>query len=131
MDTNDNNNFSIKKRLSSFGYAFKGLRYMFRTQHNSRIHLVAAAIVVLFGFIFSVNKIEWCLLIFAMGLVFFAELVNTAIEYLTDIISPGFNEKAGRVKDLAAGAVLISAIASAIIGLIIFIPKIAEYFGRF
>ncbi len=131
MKTDDNQKFSARKRITSFGYAFNGIGYMFRTQHNSRIHLAIAILVVICGLISRVSNLEWCLLIFAMGLVFFAELINTAIEYLIDIVSPEFQEKAGHAKDLAAGAVLLTAITSVIIGLVIFIPRISEIVGKF
>ncbi|MCD4729244.1 MAG: diacylglycerol kinase family protein [Bacteroidales bacterium] len=124
MNNSSQNKFSIKKRIQSFRYAFRGIGFMFKTQHNSQIHLVAAIIVVVFGFILNVSLIEWCLLIFAIGLVITAELINTSIEYLVDICSPEFNERAGKAKDIAAGAVLVAAIISAIIGLIIFLPKL-------
>ncbi len=120
----DKNKFSIKKRLLSFKYAFKGIGYMLKTQHNSLIHIVAAIVVIILAILFQVSLTEWCFLIFAIGFVISAELFNTAIEFLTDLSSPEYNMKAELAKDIAAGAVLISAITSAIIGLIIFLPKI-------
>ncbi|OQX79114.1 MAG: diacylglycerol kinase [Bacteroidetes bacterium 4484_249] len=120
----DKNNFSIKRRLLSFKYAFKGIGYMLKTQHNSLIHVAAAIIVIVLGILLKVSLTEWCFLVFAIVLVISAELFNTAIEFLTDIVSPDYNKKAALAKDIAAGAVLISAITSAIIGLIIFLPKI-------
>ena len=120
----DKNKFSIKKRLLSFKYAFKGIGYMLKTQHNSQIHIAAAFIVIVLGILFHVSLTEWCFLIFAIGLVISAELFNTAIEFLTDLTSPDYHRKAELAKDIAAGAVLITAITSAIIGLIIFLPKI-------
>lgn len=116
--------FSIHSRLKSFVYAFNGLRIFFGTQHNSFIQLTAAVFVILLGFKFKADIYEWCLLIFAIGLVFIAEVFNTSIEFLTDIVSPEYNEKAKKVKDVAAAGVLLSAIVSVIIGAIIFIPKI-------
>ena len=80
------------------------------------------------GLFFSVSTIEWCLLILAIAMVLCAEGMNTAIEFLTDLASPNFHELAGKTKDVAAGAVLISAIGAAIIGFIIFLPKIWAYF---
>lgn len=118
------NKFSSKARLKSFGYAFKGLAYFFRTQHNTWIQLVIAAIAVALGFYLKISSSEWCWIISCIGFVFVAELFNTAIETLTDLVSPDYNEKAGRVKDVAAGAVLIASITAAVVGLMIFIPKI-------
>ena len=118
-----NQKFSISKRMKSFKFAFRGISVFIKTQHNVWIHLSAAFIVIVLGVIFNVNFYEWCLLIFAIGFVLTAEIFNTAIEYFVDLISPEFNKKAGLIKDLAAGGVLISAITAAIIGLIIFLPK--------
>jgi len=83
-----------------------------------------AIVVVVFGFIYELSTTEWCLIIFAIGTVFSTEIINTALEYVSDLVSPEKNLKVKRIKDLAAGGVLISAIMAAIIGLIIFIPKI-------
>lgn len=124
MDSSSQNKFSIKKRLQSFIYAFNGIGYMFRTQHNSWIHLIAAIAVIIMGYIYKVSLVEWCLLIFAIGLVFTTEMINTSIEKFVDICSPDFNKKAGKAKDVAAGAVLVTAIVSVAIGLMIFLPKI-------
>ena len=115
--------FSIIARLKSFGYAINGIFYCLKTQHNFWIHLVAVAVVVSLGFLFDVSKAEWLFLIFAFGMVLSLEIVNTAIEFLVDLLSPEHQKIAGLAKDLAAGAVLIGAIAAAIIGLIIFVPK--------
>ncbi len=119
-----NNKFSLKKRAKSFVYAFKGIGVFVITQHNVWIHLVAAILVIVFGFVFNVNFYEWCLLVFAIGFVLTAEIFNTTIEYFVDFVSPELNKKAGLIKDMAAGGVLISAITAAIIGIIIFLPKI-------
>ena len=87
--------------------------------------------VIALGFLLNVSNFEWCLLIFAIGIVFTAELFNTAIEFLTDMISPGYDEKAGKVKDIAAAGVLIAAITSAIIGFIVFVPQLLKtYLGN-
>jgi diacylglycerol kinase (ATP) len=118
------NKFSSKARLKSFAYAFKGLSYFFRTQHNTWIQLVIAAVAVALGFYLHISSSEWCWISASIGFVLVAELFNTAIETLTDLVSPVFNEKAGRVKDVAAGAVLIASLTAAVIGAIIFIPKI-------
>jgi len=121
---NKETKFSIKNRIKSFDYAFQGLLYYIKTQHNAWIHLLAAIIVIILGFIYKLNVTEWCFIIFAIGLVFSFEIINTALEYVSDLVSPEKNLKVKRIKDLAAGGVLISAITAAIIGLIIFIPKI-------
>jgi diacylglycerol kinase (ATP) len=118
--------FSIKKRLKSFAFASKGFKIMIFTQHNAWIHTFAAVLVIALGLYFQITSIEWLFIILAIALVFAFELVNTALEFLVDYVSPEFSEKAGKIKDLAAAAVLVCAIAAAIIGVIIFVPYILE-----
>lgn len=114
----------LKKRLQSFRYAFAGLGYLFRSQPNARIHLVATALAIGLALWLECRPVEWAALIFAMGLVLAAEAFNTALETLTDLVSPQRHKLAGRTKDLAAAGVLISALTAAAIGLFIFLPKI-------
>lgn len=121
-------NFSVTKRIRSFHYAFKGIKLFLKSQHNAWIHTVSAISVIILGFIFKVNLVEWILLIFAISFVFVAEIFNTAIEYLANIISSDYSEKVKEIKDISAGAVLISAITSVIIGVIVFLPKILHLF---
>ena len=116
--------FSLRKRLVSFQYAFNGLKILIKEEHNARIHLFIACCVLIAGVIFKISIVEWITVIFCIGLVFALELINSAIENTADFISKEKNETIKKIKDLSAGAVLIAAIASAIIGLIIFIPKI-------
>jgi diacylglycerol kinase (ATP) len=120
--------FSWKARGRSFKFAICGLRDMLVSQHNARIHLTAAFLVTIIGLLLDISKIEWLLVFFSMGLVFCAETFNTAVECLVDLVSPEKNEKAKRIKDTAAGAVLIAAITAAAIGIFIFLPKIALKF---
>jgi diacylglycerol kinase (ATP) len=115
----------MKSRIRSFKYAIQGISQAV-SQPNMQIHLAIAAAVVVAGFILKISRTEWMLVVFAMGLVLSAECMNTAVEKLTDLVSPGHNELAGKVKDMAAGAVLICAAAAAVIGLIVFIPKMVE-----
>ena len=121
---NNNKKFSIGCRIKSVCFAIEGIATFFKTQHNAWIHAFAAILVVFAGFFFKVNSSEWCLLTFAIAFVLIAEMLNTAIEFLTDIVSPVYNQKAKMVKDVAAGAVLIASIAAVVIGLIVFLPKI-------
>ena len=111
--------------IKSFGYAIKGIVLLLTTEKNFMIHAIAAIAVIIAGFCFNVNPSEWCILFICIAMVFTAEGFNTAIEKLTDIVSPDQNEKAGVIKDMAAGAVLIAAVITVIIALIIFIPKIS------
>jgi len=116
--------FSICNRIKSFKYAFKGVFYAFKTQHNIWIHLAILALVVFFGFFFRISILEWIAIVVVSGFVLMAEVFNTAIEMFLDKFHPAKEETVGIVKDIAAGAVLIAAIAAAITGLLIFIPKI-------
>lgn len=114
----------LKNRIDSFGFAFKGVFDLIKTQINARIHLCAAFSVCILGYYFQITATEWCLCIFAISVVLAGEAFNTAIEYLTDLVSPDYHILAGKTKDVAAAGVLITAIGAAIVGLIIFLPKI-------
>jgi diacylglycerol kinase len=116
--------FSLRKRLVSFQYAFNGLKILIKEEHNARIHLFITCCVLIAGVVFKISIVEWITVIFCIGLVFALELINSAIENTADFISKEKNETIKKIKDLSAGAVLIAAIASAVIGLIIFLPRI-------
>ena len=115
---------SIKRLRKSFGYAFKGIDDVIKHEPNMKIHVVVAILVVIMAFILTLSIIEWIILVLLIGAVLAAETINTTIENLVDMYTNEYDEKAKVVKDTAAGTVLILAITSAIIGLIIFIPKI-------
>ncbi len=102
----------------------KGITYSFRSQFNMRFHFFAAAIVLITAFVLKVNRLELCILLFCISSVIAAELINTSIELNVDLAMPERNERAGHAKDIAAAAVLVVSIVSAIIGVIIFYPKI-------
>jgi undecaprenol kinase len=110
--------------MSGFVYASKGLVEAIRTQFNIRFHFAATIGVLALSIYFKLSTIEWCFILVSIGFMFTAELLNTAIEYLTDLVSPEFNDLAGKVKDIAAAAVLCAALVSASVGLIIFVPKV-------
>lgn len=114
----------MKKILKSFKYAFEGIKTGIKEEQNIKIHITIMVLVIIFGILFKISKAEWIICIILFSLVISMELINTAIENTVDLITKEKNEQAKIAKDVAAGAVLISAIASAIIGLIIFIPKI-------
>lgn len=116
--------FSVISRIRSFTYAFSGIYKAIITQHNLWIHLVMIVFVIVLGVFTDISTTEWLVVILCFGFVLSAEIFNSAVEVLTDLISPEYNPKAGLVKDMAAGAVLVTAIVSAIVGLIIFIPKL-------
>ena len=127
-DNNKKNPLSFERRINSFIYAIRGIKYLFKTQHNSSIQAIVSIFVIIFGFLFQISNLYWTWLILLIGLVFASELFNTAIENLTDIVSPEYNKKAGQVKDISAGGVLVCAIISVIIGLLIFLSKVMDLF---
>src|ERR1043166_6567485 len=116
----ENKQFSFSERLKSFSYAFQGIATFFRTPHNAWIHFVAAMIVVSLGFYFHISKGEWSLVVIAVALVFITEMLNTAVEFLTDLVSPQFHPLAKKAKDVAAASVLFAAVAAVILGGIVF-----------
>ena len=118
-----NQKFSLQQRLKSFSYAIKGLQTTVKYEHNTWIHLFATVLVIVFGFIYELTTFEWCWITLAIGLVVVTEILNTAIEHLTDLVSPEFHPLAKKTKDAAAGAVFIASIIAVIIGLMVFIPK--------
>lgn len=119
-----------KKRLrNSFKYAFEGVMTAYKTEQNLRIHTVVAILVIICGFVFKISNLEWFVCFILIGLVLMAEFFNTAFEHIVDMISPEFNIHAKNAKDMASSGVLAMAIISAIVGLIIFVPKIIELIG--
>ena len=114
----------MRRLIKSFGYALAGIAYTAKTQINFRIHLGVIVAVALTGWYLNLQAGDWLWIILAIGLVLVTESLNTAIEVLVDLVSPQYNKKAGHVKDIAAGAVLIAALIAVVIGLIIFVPKI-------
>ena len=116
--------FSISQRFKSFKYALEGIRTLFREEHNARIHAIAALVAIVLGFVLKISGNEWIALVIVMGLVFICELFNTSLEALADFVSPEKHPQIKKVKDLAAAAVLISALTAFITGIILIIPKI-------
>lgn len=123
-----NDGFTLRKRLRSFKFAFNGIKLLITREHNAWIHCFAAVCVIIAGVAFGISTTEWIAVTFAIGTVLAAEAVNSSIEAIADLVSPGYNEAIKHTKDLAAGAVLILAISAAIVGLIIFVPKVMEIF---
>ena len=120
--------YSLKKQLRSFHYAWNGLRTCARNEQNLRFHLVAAVVATGAGWAFDISRTEWALVCLCIGLVIGAEVMNTAIERLVDLVSPERQPLAGLVKDIAAGGVLVCAITAAVVGVIIFWPHVAGLF---
>jgi diacylglycerol kinase (ATP) len=114
-------------RLRSFRCALQGIGVMLRTQHNAWIHAAATVVVGVAGVAFGLSVSEWCWIVLAIVAVWTAEALNTAFELLTDVASPTFHPIAGKAKDVAAGAVLISAVGSIVIAALIFGPRLAAW----
>ncbi len=117
-------------RLRSFGYAFRGLAICFRTQANARLHALATVVALALGFALKLAAWEWCAVVIAIASVWTAECFNTAMEDMVDLVSPERRPLAGRIKDLASGAVLAAAIGAAAVGVIIFGPKLWALLAR-
>ena len=114
----------LQKHIASFRYAFKGIALLIKTQANARFHLLAGAVVIVVAWYLEVSALEWAVLALTIGAVLAAEGFNTALEFLTDLVSPDYHELAGKTKDVAAGAVLITAFAAIAVAACIFGPKI-------
>jgi len=118
--------FSIKERLMSFSYAFDGLKVLMKDEHNAWVHLSIAVLAVTGGFYFGISDMEWITVVICIGAVFSAEIFNTSIEHISNFIQPEKDIRIKAIKDLAAAGVVITALASLIVGLIIFIPRIID-----
>ena len=115
-------------RARSFRYAFKGIFLLFASQPNARIHLLAVGVIVVLGAYLGLSAMEWCLITLCIALVLLAEGINTALEFLTDLVSPEHHPLAGNAKDTAAGAVLLSVIVCGVVWGIVFLPKLYSWF---
>lgn len=110
----------LKARIRSFGYAFQGVVILVSTQPHARLHLLATVIVVAGGFLLKCHPWEWAAVLICIGMVWMAEAMNTALEFLADEVSLERRERIGRAKDVAAAGVLITAISTAVVaGLIV------------
>lgn len=118
----------MQKRIDSFRYAFNGLKVLIKTQVNFRIHIIVAIAVVMFGIALQIHPMEWVCIVLAMGFVIVCEAFNTSIEFVCDSITKEKNAEIGMAKDVGAGAVLISAITSVVVGLVVFVPKLTLMF---
>jgi len=114
----------LERRIHSFKYAFKGIAQVVKTQANMRIHLLASIVVLAFASYLRISANQWCILILTISVVLASEMFNTAVESLCDAVTTEQNRHIEEAKDIAAAAVLVTAIASVIIGLLIFIPYI-------
>ena len=117
-------NSSLKKFFGAFLSAFKGIGIAFKSERNIRLQMIAAVCVIVFGFVFAISVTEWLLILVLLAMVIAMELINTAIEKLSDVIQPEIDERIRIIKDISAGAVLWVSIMALIAGLLIFITKI-------
>lgn len=115
--------FNLRKLLLSFKFAFEGMVHSLRTEQNIRFHMLATVVVIITGVLTGLDKGEWIIILVLVGGMLSLELMNTAIERVVDLVSPGWQPLAKQAKDAAAGAVLVFATISAIIGILIFLPK--------
>ena len=110
----------LKNFLNSFRYALRGVWCILLTERNMRVHFFAAIVVIAFGIYFNISPAEWCIVALCIGMVMAAEVFNSALESLTDLVKPEQHPVAGKVKDAAAGAVLLTALAAAVVGILVF-----------
>ena len=106
----------ILKSFKSFRYAIRGIGKVIRYENNAKVHLMATIAVLVAGFYLRISFRDWCLLLFAITIVWITEIINTAIERLVNLISPNYNKEAGTIKDISAGAVLVASIFALIVG---------------
>lgn len=118
----------ILKMIRSFKFALKGILHLFRKENNAKFHLLAAVLVFSFGFYFKIERWEWFAVTFSIFFVFSAEAFNTALEKMCDKVHPDFSEQIGKIKDLAAGAVLFAAISAVITAFLVFFDKFKVLF---
>jgi diacylglycerol kinase (ATP) len=118
----------LQERWNSFKYAINGIKLLFSTQIHGKFHLFFGIFVVVAGYFFDISTTEWCFVTLSIAMVIAAEAFNTSLEKLTDLVSPDYHPLAGQAKDLAAGAVLICALGTIVIGFIIFLPKVIMLF---
>ncbi|HEX8284962.1 MAG TPA: diacylglycerol kinase family protein [Pyrinomonadaceae bacterium] len=127
---NNNAGLTFTGRIRSIRCAIAGVRLMIVSQHNAWIHAAATLAVVATGLSFGLTKAEWCWIVLAVISVWTAEALNTAFEFLTDVASPQFHPLAANAKDVAAGAVLITAVGAVMIGLLVLGPYVVAMINR-
>ena len=120
--------FSWEQRLQSFRYAGSGISELISSQHNTWLHMVFTVLVLLAAILLKITRLEWCLIIIAITSVLSVEAMNTAMEKLADALHPDEHPLVGTAKDIAAGAVLLASIGAAIIGTLVFGPRLLELF---
>jgi diacylglycerol kinase (ATP) len=119
----------LRRRAASFGHALRGIQAALKSELHLRFHAGATVMVIGLGFYLDLNHMEWALVALAIAAVWSAELLNTAVEALTDLVSPAYHPLAGKAKDVAAGAVLLAALGAAVVGLIVFGERVLALFS--
>lgn len=116
--------FNLKDRRKSLGYAWAGIVFMLRTQHNAWLHLAITLAVIVTGAAAGLSAPDWRWIVVAIVLVWAAEATNTAFEHLCDVVAPEFHPSVQKAKDIAAGAVLICAVGAVCLGVLVFAPYV-------
>lgn len=119
---------TLSARLKSFAHAFNGIIIMVKSQHNAWIHASATILVCIVGLCFGLTASEWCWVVLAIAVVWMAEALNTSLEFLMNAATPEYHPLVEKAKNVAAGAVLISAIGATIVGLIVIGPYVLRLF---
>lgn len=120
----------ISSYWRSFGQAYRGILYSWKTQKHLRFHIVAGTIVLIAAWWLKLTRWEWAILLLTIGSVIAAEVMNTAVEIVVDLVQPNFHPLAGMAKDVAAGAVLVTAIQAVAVGIVIFGPPLIRWVGQ-
>ena len=120
----------MERLAVSFGHAWRGIRYVIKHEKNARIHLVFAVVVLILGLVLGITNRDLAAILMAVIIVFFAEIMNTAFEKTLDLVQPNHHPQVKLIKDMAAGAVLVTAVVSAAIGIVIFTPYLVGLWPR-
>ena len=123
------NTFSLTRLKRSFRAAFDGIKSTYKREQNIKIYTIVSILLVIFGLILKINYVEWLICFVLIGFMLMAEFFNTAIEHVVDLCSPNYHPLAKKAKDTAAAGVLMMAFISALVGLIIFVPKLIDFIG--
>ncbi|MEC5299995.1 MULTISPECIES: diacylglycerol kinase family protein [Staphylococcus] len=110
--------------MKRFSYAFHGMLVLIRKDYKFLLHLLLALVVIIAGFAFKINEVEWLFIIISIGLVLAFEAINTAVEYVVDLVTSDYHVLAKKAKDVAAFSVVLASLVALVIGLIIFLPYV-------
>jgi len=122
--------FTLRKRIKSFAFAWNGIKLVWLQEYNFRIHLFITLAVIVLGFALNILFVEWMMIIFAISIVLICEVINSALERICDFINPNIHPKIKIIKDISAGSVLLASVGAAIIGLLVFLPYAFKILGN-